>query len=125
MKILLVQDSENKSGLSCDLLERLRDTIQKHGHSLEVLDLAKGDLAYCTGCLRCWSSESTACVTKDRMPEIEQRLLGCGLLLFITPVLFGKFSSTIKSAVDKGLGSQLHADTRYPRFFIKGTFLSI
>jgi len=118
MKIFCLRDAVGKSGLSSDLLEKLRGAVQKHGHSLDVMDLAGGDISYCIGCLRCWSVDSTECVTKDRMTEIEDRLQGCGLLLFVTPVLFGTFSSTIKTAVDKGLGSKLYADMHYPRLFI-------
>jgi len=118
MKILCLQDTAQKSILSSDLLEKIEAAARKHGHSLDVLDLAEGDLAYCIGCLRCWSSESDVCVIKDRMPEIEEKLSGCGLLLYLTPVLFGTFSSTIKTAVDKGLGSKLYAETLYPRLFI-------
>jgi multimeric flavodoxin WrbA len=118
MKILCLRDASLKSDLSIDLIEKIYTCTREYGHSLEILDLYDGDLAYCTGCLRCWSSESTECVTKDRMPEIEDRLSGCGLLILLTPVLFGTFSSTIKIAVDKGLGGKLHADTHYPRLFI-------
>ncbi|MBN2322851.1 MAG: flavodoxin family protein [Spirochaetes bacterium] len=121
MKIFCLLDAAGKSSLSMDLVKRIEAVTRKEGHSLEVLDLYEGDLAYCTGCLRCWSSESTECVTKDRLPEIEMRLSGCGLLLFLVPVRFGTFSSTIKIAVDKGLGNKLHEEKpgkRYPRLFI-------
>ena len=39
------------------------------------------------------------------MSEIAKNVQEYGITVFMTPVLFGHFSSTIKNAIDRGVGS--------------------
>ena len=39
------------------------------------------------------------------MSEVKKNVRKYGLTIYMTPVIFGHFSSTIKNAIDKGTGS--------------------
>jgi multimeric flavodoxin WrbA len=82
----------------------LEKIIRARSHALEVLEVARGDLVFCFGCLRCWSSGSSVYVSRDRMPEIEAKLPGCDQIICMTPVLFGTFSPMIRTFIEKGFG---------------------
>jgi len=118
MNILCLQDGSKKTELSGDLLRKIGEAAQETGNSLEIIDLAEGELAYCIGCLRCWATESEGCFFRDRMDELEKKLEASGLLLYITPVIFGTCTHLIKIAVEKGLGSNLFNERHRPQLFI-------
>jgi multimeric flavodoxin WrbA len=118
MKILCLQDAHKQSGLSKDFVSRLGQSTRAAGHELEVVDLARGELAYCMGCLRCWYSESGKCVSRDKLSRLEDRLPEFDLLLFLTPVLFGSFSAEIKTPIEKGFGCKLALGRLYPQLVV-------
>jgi len=118
MKILCLQDADKQSGLSKDFVARLGHTARAGGHELEIVDLARGELAYCLGCLRCWYSESGKCVSRDKLSRLEDRLPEFDLLLFLTPILFGTFSAELKTPIEKGFGSKLSLGRLYPQLVV-------
>ena len=87
---------------------------------MESVGLIRTDLAFCFGCLRCWTSGTGKCVSKDKMEELELKLPGRDLIIILSPVLFGTFSSTMKTVIDKGFGNKLTdtAKIRYPQLII-------
>ncbi len=115
MRILCLHDADKQSGLSKDFVDRLGQTVRARGHELEVVGLARSELAYCMGCLRCWYKESGKCVSRDKLWRLEDRLPEFDLLLFLTPVLFGNFSAEMKTPIEKGFGSKLAGGRLAPR----------
>jgi hypothetical protein len=118
MRILCLQDADKQSGLSKDFVTRLGQTVRAAGHELEVVGLARGEVAYCLGCLRCWYTESGKCVSRDKLWHLEDRLPEFDLLLFLTPVLFGSFSAEMKTPIEKGFGSKLALGRLYPQLIV-------
>jgi multimeric flavodoxin WrbA len=118
MKILCLQDADKQNSLSKDFLARLGQTVRAAGHALEVVGLARGELAYCMGCLRCWYSESGKCVSRDKLWRLEDRLAEFDLLLFLTPILFGSFSAELKTPIEKGFGSKLSLGRLCPQLIV-------
>ncbi len=118
MKILCLLDADKGSELSRDFLAGLGRTVQAGGHELEVVDLARGELSYCLGCLRCWYSDSGKCVSRDKLSRLEDRLPEYDLLLFLTPVLFGTYSAEMKTPVEKGFGSKPALGRLYPQLVV-------
>ena len=118
MKILCLQDGSWKTKLSEDLLRKIGQAVKKSGGSLELIDLAEGDLAYCIGCLRCWAAESGRCFVKDKIYELEDRLDDWDLIIYLTPIVFGTCTPVIKTVVEKGLGMNLFDERHLPQVFI-------
>ncbi len=113
MRLLVLHDAERACEISEDLIERLRALGQ-----VERVDLRRGDLAWCVGCLKCWSGGTGVCVARDRMPELEARLEGAVAVVFLTAVVFGSFSAVIKNTVDKGFGANLCTEVHYPQLVV-------
>ncbi len=118
MRIVCLSDKNNGTDLSRDLLEKLFQAAVEAGHEMDVIDLAKDDLAFCFGCMRCWSSGTGKCVSGDRLPEIDKKIDGCGLIIFLSPVIFGTFSSIMKTPIEKGVGNKLTDSILYPQLVI-------
>ncbi len=118
MKILCIRDVERECELSLDLFERIKMKTETNGHTIEKIDIGKNDIAFCRGCFRCWTNETGICVTKDGMENLNERLIGCDLILILSPVVFGTFSTPIKALVDKGFGNNLFEEKHYPQLII-------
>lgn len=118
MEILVLEDETEKTDLSADFLAKFRQSAESRGHSVETAGILKTDLAFCTGCMHCWTSETGVCISKDRLPEINEKLTGCSLQVVLSPVQFGTFSPTIKTLIDKGFGINMFLGTHYPQLVI-------
>jgi multimeric flavodoxin WrbA len=120
MEIVVVLDGAIKTILSEDLITRIQGLAEAHGHAIELLELSSGDIAPCTGCLRCLSSGSGVCVARDSFAALRGRVLGRDLAVFLSPALFGQCSSTIKNALDKGISQKIGSSANVATQFIVG-----
>lgn len=135
MKILCLQHQNGNSHIFLNLIDKLREAASLNNHILDENELEPGDLFYCFGCMRCWSSGTDVCVNKDKLYYIEEKMNDYGLIVFISPVIYGTFSPVIKIPIEKGLGNKLHHDKLYPQVIIgygdditdeeKSTFIDI
>ena len=101
---------------------------------VEVLQLRDIEIKPCTGCFGCWIRTPGICVIKDNAREVTRKMIQADLLVILTPVTFGGYSSEIKKALDRSLGLMLPYFTkinghthhrprykRYPRWLVVGS----
>jgi hypothetical protein len=105
MNILLIIDKDSKTKLSEDLKAKVVRTIEEKGHHIEVFELGRNDISQCIGCLFCLTKHPGECVNKDIVNEIRKNVKKYSATFYLTPVLFGHYSSTIASPINKGTGS--------------------
>ena len=84
-------------------------------------------LAHCQGCFECWTTTPGLCKTEgDAGREIAAALIKSDLLVILTPVTFGGYSSEIKKVMDRiiclvlpffrRVDGEVHHSRRYPRY---------
>jgi hypothetical protein len=105
MKILFILDKDAKTGLSEDLKTRLVTALEEKGHRFQIYELGKNDVTPCLGCLLCLTKHAGECSVKDSVNEIRKTVKTFDATFFLTPILFGHYSSTIASPLNKGAGS--------------------
>ncbi len=105
MNTILILDKDAKTRLSEELKERILRILKEKGHQIEVVELGRNDVTPCFGCLLCLTKHPGICVTRDRIAEIRNNVNRYDMTIFLTPVIFGHFSSTVKCAIDRGCGS--------------------
>ncbi len=106
MNTILILDKDAKTRLSEDLKERILRILKEKGHQVEVIELERNEVTPCFGCLLCLAKHVGICVTRDRIAEIRNNVNRYDMTIFLTPVIFGHFSSTVKCAIDRGCGCQ-------------------
>lgn len=84
------------------------------------------DISPCLGCFGCWVKTPGVCVIDDAARGIAERIIGSDLLVYLTPITFGGYSSQLKKAVDrtiplllplfKRIRGEVHHVPRYDRF---------
>lgn len=105
MNTILILDKDAKTGLSEDFKERILRILKEKAHWVEVVELGRNDVTPCFGCLLCLTKHVGICVTRDRIAEIRNNVNRYDMTIFLTPVIFGHFGSTVKCAIDRGCGS--------------------
>ena len=79
--------------------------MEGKGYPVEIFQLGENDIFHCIGCFLCLTKHPGECVNKDVVNEIRRNVKKYSSTLFLTPVLFGHYSSTMASAINKGTGS--------------------
>jgi len=102
MNTVFIIDKDQKTELSEDLKAKLCKIFDDKGYQIETVELGKNEVFPCLSCFQCVTGE---CVSKDTVNQIRKNVQRYDLTVYLTPVLFGHFSSVIKNAIDRGTGS--------------------
>lgn len=105
MNTLLVIDKDSQTDLAMDLKAKIRIALESKGHQIKLIELGRDEASPCLGCLLCLTRHPGECVNRDIVNEIKKNIQKYSLTIFVTPVLFGHFSSTIKNVMDRSGGS--------------------
>jgi len=103
--ILLISDKDAKTEFSEDLQSKIPSILEENGYRVEVYELEKDEVFQCLGCFLCLTKHPNECVDKDKVNEIRQKVKQYSATFYLTPVLFGHYSSTMASAINRGTGS--------------------
>jgi len=77
------------------------------GWGVDATVLRDLDIAGCRGCFGCWVRTPGQCVADDAGREVARAAAGSDLLVWLTPVTFGGYSSELKKALDRLIPSIL------------------
>ena len=101
MKALILNgERENESALG-PVQEILTRELSIPGWTAESILLREKEIARCMGCFGCWVKTPGVCVIDDFGREVARMVVGSDLLIFLTPITFGGYSSELKKAVDR------------------------
>lgn len=96
--------------------ERIRNataaSLRAQGWDVEQVTLRDKTIGNCAGDFFCWIRSPGTCNVDDDNRAIAEALANAGLMVYLTPVTFGGYSSTLKRIVD-------HQIQNVSPFFIK------
>jgi multimeric flavodoxin WrbA len=120
----------NGSRTEDDTLNLLSDMIAaeaaRSGYEVDNMVLRDMKIGSCTGCFGCWLRTPGICVIDDDGRKVAEKAMRSDLLVYLTPVTFGGYSSELKKAVDRTacpsllpfltkIGGEVHHPSRYER----------
>ena len=83
------------------ILEELKNA----GWTPESILLHEANIKGCLGCFKCWDTTPGLCIQqKDEAPGIVKKFLRSGLVVFLSPLTFGGYSSELKKIIERMLG---------------------
>ena len=98
----LILDGFRQADTGADLMpEIIESELAKRGWSIERLVLRDIAIAPCKGCFNCWVNTPGECCIDDPGRDVARKMMQSDFMLFLTPVTFGGYSSTLKKAVDR------------------------
>jgi multimeric flavodoxin WrbA len=120
----------NGSRTEDDTLDLLSDMIateaERSGYEVDNMVLRDMKIGSCIGCFGCWLRTPGICVIDDDGRKVAEKTMGSNLLVYLTQVTFGGYSSELKRAVDRTacpsllpflvkFGGEVHHPNRYEK----------
>ena len=99
-KILILEGSPRRNGNSAILSDEFARGAEKAGCSVEKVHIAGKKVAGCLGCNACYRNGG-ACVQKDDMAEIREKMLAADVIVLASPVYFYSMTAQMKAVIDR------------------------
>jgi multimeric flavodoxin WrbA len=106
MKVLALNSSARVGDVSKTeiLLDHLVQGMREAGAEVEVINLHKKKIRYCSGCFTCWTKTPGLCLHKDDMTnEIFPKYLECDLSVLATPLYHFTVNALMKTFIERTL----------------------
>ncbi len=108
------------------LQEGLVGQLSARGHRVRAWTLREEKVAFCLGCFECWTKYPGLCRIDDVGRDVTGSIINSDLVVYLTPVTFGGYSSKLKKALDRSIGlilpfftrieGEVHHVPRYDRY---------
>ena len=99
MRIVVLQGSPNVNGSTALMVEEFARGARGAGHDVERVDVARLDVAPCTGCVAC--GYEGPCAQNDDMGGLRGAILSADMVVFATPLYYYGMSAQLKTIVDR------------------------
>ena len=103
---VLILNGSLKTGNQHTLYQNLIEKeLASKGISCESIILHSTNLKSCIGCFKCWDTTPGICtgIKGDSGTEIIRKVIHSDLIVFLTPLTFGGFSSELKKIIERFL----------------------
>lgn len=99
LKIIGVSASARQNGMGVTLVKHVLNGAKELGAQVEMVDLYREQLKYCSGCLKCM--ELGKCVLNDNFEDIKQKLYKADGIVICAPTFCGTYSAVMKNFIDR------------------------
>lgn len=122
MKILILDGSH----INDPQASRIVSALRKHLPDAETITLREQKIGNCAGDFFCWTRNPGMCNTDDDNRIIAAKIVQSDLVIYLTPVTFGGYSSELKRMVDHqiqnispfftSIEGEIHHQKRYSHY---------
>lgn len=107
MRVLILNGALGPDLLLDDLTARLAADFEARDASVETSVLRDIPVAYCQGCFECWTKTPGLCKIEDAGRDLAREFVSADVVVLLTPVPFGGYSSECKKMLDRSIGMLL------------------
>lgn len=123
----VIFNGAKEGDLTINAVEKtIADQLIEEGWEVEPIELRNVQIAPCVGCFGCWIKTPGTCVMDDYGRETTRKAIQSDLMVWLTPVTFGGYSSELKRALDRIIPillpyfetyrGQIHHKMRYKKY---------
>lgn len=126
MKALLLSGAPADDPTLTTIARCVERRLEEADWMIEAWFLRSAEIAFCRGCFDCWTTTPGECAADDDGCRIARALVDSDLLVLLTPVAFGGYSSALKKALDRlipdispwmtSVAGETHHRPRYARY---------
>lgn len=126
MKTTILNGARAGDGFVDSVAQILAENLAIRGGQVETWTLRDEKVAYCLGCFECWTKSPGICRIDDAGRTVVASIIAGDLVVYLTPVTFGGYSSVLKKAVDRSIclvspfftqiDGEVHHQPRYDRY---------
>ena len=110
-KVLILSGSPRKGGNSDILCDEFAQGAQEAGNEVEKIRVASNNIHPCSACYYC-RDHGGACVYKDDMAEILQKMIDADVLVLASPVYFYSIDAQLKAVIDRTVARWLEVKNK-------------
>ncbi|WP_026477121.1 flavodoxin family protein [Alkaliphilus transvaalensis] len=123
----LILNGRLKANKEIDEVNKLTyDILLGKGYEVESILLQEKKIGECTGCFGCWVRTPGICVIDDFGRMLAEKIMKNDLVIWLTPVVYGGYSSEMKKGLDRiiplllpffeKIEGEIHHKKRYDRY---------
>ncbi|SDY80131.1 NADPH-dependent FMN reductase [Proteiniborus ethanoligenes] len=123
----LILNGELKEGNSIGIINKLTEEILvEKGYEVKSVLLREKQVGECIGCFGCWVKTPGICIIDDYGRSLTEAIINMDTVIYLTPVVYGGYSSELKKAVDriiplilpffKKIEGEIHHKERYKNY---------
>ena len=101
MNILVLNGSPRPRGDTAKMVAAFRAAAEEAGHRVTVMEVCRMDIRGCLACEYCHGKGSGACVQKDDMQQIYEKLADTEMLVLASPIYYHNISGQLKCVIDR------------------------
>ena len=127
MKALVLDGFPKQESAISKTYDCLEECLKNSNYETTVRTLGEEKIAPCLGCFGCWLKTPGQCIIKDDGSTLPQDVIQSDLLVYLTPVTFGMYSSELKKALDRfacpillpffeKVNGEIHHNGRYQKY---------
>ena len=98
-RVLLLSGSPRQNGNSEILCQQFAKGAEEAGHQVELVRVHDLQIGACRACYGCRATK--ACVQKDDMAEILEKMIAADVIVMATPVYFYTMDAQMKTLIDR------------------------
>ncbi len=107
MRAMILNAALETDPLLDQLTARLTANFVTRRYAVETFTLRDIRVAFCQGCFECWTHTPGTCKIDDAGRKFSSAFSACDVIVIVTPVRFGSYSSEAKKVLDRILGTLL------------------
>lgn len=126
MKVIIMDGSREEDRTGEHIHKILTTELKARGWDVEHISLRDKKIGNCAGDFFCWVRSPGVCNVDDDNREIASSIANSDLVVYLTPVTFGGYASTLKKMVDhqiqnilpffEQVGGETHHQKRYRKY---------
>ena len=123
---MILDGSTTEKELPQGIRDVLFSLLAAPHHQIEIFTLRESRIGACADDFFCWVRSPGQCVMEDDNRQIASSIAAADLVIYLTPITFGGYSSTLKRAIDHQIQNispffttihgETHHEKRYPRY---------
>lgn len=119
MKIVAIQGSFRKNGITSTMLNYAVDKAKALGHEVKLINLHEKNIKFCKGCRKCF--ENYGCIFKDDDIEVITKDIKAADVIFIaTPTYWANVPGIVKNLFDRLTGAAMEETEGFPKPRLSG-----
>lgn len=123
----LILNGELKGDINLTKVDKItKELLIEQGYEVESVLLYEKKIGACLGCFGCWIKTPGICVVDDYGRIITEKIINSDVVVFLTPTVYGGYSSEMKKALDriipvllpffKKVNGEVHHKERYKKY---------
>ena len=101
MKATVFDGSRTDDQFLADIQSAVVSELSSNGWETESLTLRGMKITHCVGCFQCATTTPGLCRFNDDGRAVAKKFIQSDLVIFLSPVTFGGYSSQLKKAIDR------------------------